>query len=162
MVRSHPKAFLIIAFDVVGELAFGRKFGFLEEGRDIGWMRLLERITLNNTWTGEVPYMLSVIRHPIVQKFVPRFRDQAAELRKLGLFARSCVSARKDRGSDRKDMLTFTFAAHRKNPESYSEMDIISDAHTIVFAGSDTTAIVFPPFISQTNVRPSVQSFTTC
>ena len=109
-------------------------------------MRLLDRVILNNTWTGEVPYMLPIIRHPLVQRLVPRFREQTAELRKLGMFARSCVSARKARGSDdRKDMLTYTLEAHRKKPESYTESDLTSDAHTIVFAGSDTTAIVHPP-----------------
>ena len=136
-----------------------------EVGRDIGWMRLLDRITLNNTWTGEVPYMLPIIRHPLVQRLIPRFREQTAELRKLGMFARSCVSSRKARGSDdRKDMLTYTLEAHRKKPESYTESDLTSDAHTIVFAGSDTTAIVHPhmaPFQS-INLRPSVQYSTTC
>ena len=59
-----------MAFDVVGELVFGRKCGFLEDmplekllivDRDIGWIRQLEIISLPNTWTGEVPDMLPII-----------------------------------------------------------------------------------------------------
>lgn len=87
--------------------------------------------------------MLPIIRHPWVQLFVPRFREQTVELQRFALFARSCVSARLDRGSgDRKDMLTYTLESHRKRPDSYTKSDLTSDAYTVVFAGSDTTAIV--------------------
>jgi Cytochrome P450 len=145
MVYTFFELCLIEAFDVVGELAFGKKFGFLEEGRDIGWMAVLEDITLGNTWVGEVPYMTPIVRHPLVQNLVPRFRKQTAALGRLAVFAKSCVSSRLDRGSgDRKDMLTYTLEAHRKRPDVYTQRDLTSDAYTIVFAGSETTAIVFP------------------
>lgn len=49
------------AFDVVGELGafssflssdlgFGKKFGFIEAGKDIGWIGMIEEILLYLTW----------------------------------------------------------------------------------------------------------------
>ena len=109
-------------------------------------MAVVDDITLGNTWIGEVPYMLPIVRHPIVQRLVPRFRKQTAALGRLAEFAKSCVSSRVDRGSgDRKDMLTYTLEAHRKKPDVYTMRDVTSDGYTIVFAGSETTAIVSLP-----------------
>jgi len=51
------------------------------------------------------------------------------------------VQARKDRGSDRKDILSKLFAAHDDKPESLSMNDVTSMATSNIFAGSDTTAI---------------------
>ena len=106
-------------------------------------MGMLERLVLGAAWTGEVPYLLPLIQHPFTSRLVPSFRRRHAELQKFGQFARNNVTARIDRGSgDRKDMLTYTLEAHLKKPDVYTKADIISDAHTVVFAGSDTTAIV--------------------
>jgi cytochrome P450 len=107
---------------------------------------MLERLTLGAAWSGEVPYMLPLIRHPWINRFIPSFHQRTAELQKFGQFARNNVSSRIDRGSgDRKDMLTYTLQAHINKPDVYTKSDIVSDAHTIVFAGSDTTAIVCNP-----------------
>jgi len=38
------------AFDVVGELGFGKKFGFIEAGKDIGWISMIEEILFFLTW----------------------------------------------------------------------------------------------------------------
>jgi len=106
-------------------------------------MGMLERLTLGAAWIGEVPYLLPIMRSPWLNRFIPTLRRRNAELQKFGQFARSCVTSRMDRGNEnRKDMLTYTLEAHRKRPEVYTKADIVSDAHTIVFAGSDTTAIV--------------------
>jgi hypothetical protein len=56
------------AFDVVGELGiystllssnlgFGKKFGFIEAGKDIGWIGMIEEILLFLTWV----YSLSTL-----------------------------------------------------------------------------------------------------
>jgi cytochrome P450 len=117
---------------------------WLTEARDIGWISLLERLLLGNTWTGEVPYVLPLIRMPLFQNLIPSFRQQSADLQKFGQFAKNCVNARVDKGSgDRKDMLTYIIESHHKRPESYTERDVMGDAYSIVFAGSDTTAIVY-------------------
>jgi hypothetical protein len=53
------------AFDVVGELGivllapsdlgFGKKFGFIEAGKDIGWIGMIEDILLFLTWVCSLP-----------------------------------------------------------------------------------------------------------
>jgi cytochrome P450 len=108
-------------------------------------MKVLEDVTTRATWSGEVPYMVPIIRHPLVNRLIPAIRKQQVAFANLAIFANNCVAARLDRGSgDRKDMLTYTLESHRKRPESYTEKDLTSDAYTVVFAGSDTTAIVAP------------------
>jgi|SRR5271155_1899852 len=108
-------------------------------------MKVLEEVTTRATWSGEVPYMVPIIRHPLVNRLIPAIRKQQVAFANLAIFANNCVAARLDRGSgDRKDMLTYTLESHRKRPDSYTEKDLTSDAYTVVFAGSDTTAIVTP------------------
>jgi hypothetical protein len=53
------------AFDVVGELGivllvpsdlgFGKKFGFIEAGKDIGWIGMIDEILLFLTWVCSLP-----------------------------------------------------------------------------------------------------------
>jgi len=108
-------------------------------------MKVLEEVTTRATWSGEVPYMVPIIRHPLVNRLIPAIRKQQVAFANLAIFANNCVAARLDRGSgDRKDMLTYTLESHRKRPESYTEKDLTSDAYAVVFAGSETTAIVAP------------------
>ena len=105
---------------------------------------MLERLTLGAAWMGEeVGHLPPIMQNPWSNRLIPPLRRRKAELAKFGQFARSCVTARMDRrNGNRKDMLTCTLESHLKRPEVYTKADIVSDAHTIVFAGSDTTAIV--------------------
>ena len=41
-------------------------------------------------------------------------------------------------------MLTYTLESHRKRSESYTRQCLTNDGYAVVFAGTDTTAIVFP------------------
>ena len=104
---------------------------------------MLERMLLASTWTGEVPYILPLFRSAFVQRLIPSFRQQAADQKRFGQFVTNNVMARIDKGGDgRNDMLTYILDTHNKRPDIYTQSDILSDAHTVVFAGSDTTAIV--------------------
>lgn len=104
---------------------------------------MLERMLLAAAWTGEVPYILPLFRSAFVQRMIPSFRQQAADQKRFGQFVKNNVMARIDKGSGgRNDMLTYILDAHDKRPDIYTQSDILSDAHTVVFAGSDTTAIV--------------------
>jgi len=51
------------------------------------------------------------------------------------------VEARKDRGSERKDILSKLFAVQQERPGALSIGDVASMATSNIFAGSDTTAI---------------------
>ena len=82
-------------------------------------MKLLEEATTRATWSGTVPYMVPIIRHPLVTRLVPAIRNQQAAFVSLAIFANKCVAARLDRGSgDRKDMLTYMLESHQKRPRS--------------------------------------------
>jgi len=93
---------------------------------------MLESMTCSSAWTGEVPWVLPIIRHPLIQRFVPEFHRQVTDRQKFAHFAKTSVAGRIDRGSsERKDMLTFFLESHRKKPDAYTQNDIISDAHTV-------------------------------
>jgi cytochrome P450 len=51
------------------------------------------------------------------------------------------VTSRKERGSDRNDILSKLFKVHNDKPEQFDQMGVISMATSNIAAGSDTTAI---------------------
>ena len=51
------------------------------------------------------------------------------------------VNARKDRGTDRNDMLSKLFTLQKEKPDQLKHDDVVSTAVSNIFAGSDTTAI---------------------
>ena len=59
----------------------------------------------------------------------------------LRTLAQKEVAARKDRGTDRKDMLSKLFAVHDEKPNELDNAAVTSMATSNIFAGSDTTAI---------------------
>lgn len=65
----------------------------------------------------------------------------AARHGSLRQFAVNEVSARKDRGSQNKDILSKLFATHKEKGEEFNMNAVNSMATSNIFAGSDTTAI---------------------
>ena len=59
----------------------------------------------------------------------------------LRQFAVNEVSARKDRGSKNKDILSKLFVTHKERPNDFDMNAVNSMATSNIFAGSDTTAI---------------------
>ncbi|KAJ9667522.1 hypothetical protein H2201_002391 [Coniosporium apollinis] len=56
-------------------------------------------------------------------------------------FAMREVEARKDRGTDRKGILSKLFAVQKEKPSEFNNNAVVSMATSNIFAGSDTTAI---------------------
>ncbi|TLS30469.1 hypothetical protein PpBr36_03615 [Pyricularia pennisetigena] len=142
------------AFDVLGEVAFSRSFGFIAEGKDIdGAIEAIDKSQRYNGIVGQVPFVDHLLRRNPLWKFVPSFNTANAPITKIAM---SELDRRKPfdkesegkwRGGDgRQDLLASLIKGHLKDPERFSEGDVFAVAHGAIFAGSDSTASTMQSF----------------
>ncbi|KUJ19272.1 putative cytochrome P450 pisatin demethylase [Mollisia scopiformis] len=142
------------AFDVIGEISFNKKFGFLEKGGDLDdMMATIDGILFYSTVIGQVPYLHPfLLGNPLLPVFVP----QVESWNHVVNFTVQAMKARSDSGSPKKetskDMLSRCLSAN------LSEDDILILLSTNVFAGSDTTAIALRSTIYHLLKNPSCLS----
>jgi hypothetical protein len=125
--------------DVIGEITFSRSFSFLATERDSGVFHQIEIALRSASWLGQVPwlYWLHDYLSPIIGNHLGITARHGA-IRDLAL---SEVTSRKERGSDRNDILSKLFRVHDEKPKQLDEMGVVSMATSNIAAGSDTTAI---------------------
>ncbi|KAJ6004050.1 hypothetical protein N7522_005695 [Penicillium canescens] len=137
------------AFDVVGEMTFAKKLGFLQEGRDIdGMIGAIQGMLVYASLCGQIPEMHNVLLgNPLFPIFVPSMESWNQVVQFTLKAMNSRVSLQRDGEIDQdgkdggKDMLSRWMAMHRADPEKFSTRDAIVHLSANVFAGSDTTAI---------------------
>ncbi|KAF2848596.1 pisatin demethylase [Plenodomus tracheiphilus IPT5] len=140
------------AFDVIGEMTFSRRLGFVDRGIDVaGIIHDLERMLGYAAVVGQIPVLdRLLLKNPV------RFL-----LGKLGLinpttpvvnFARTRMASRldghtetnlagKDGPQTRRDFLSRFLEASQKDPDFLTSERVLSLTTANMFAGSDTTAI---------------------
>lgn len=118
------------AFDVLGEIAFSRKFGFLESGYDIeGAIKTIDDMQWYDGIIGQVPEWDFAFRRNPLWKFVPGLDPGKFLITRM---AREEMGRRKAYGEkviDRKDLLSQLMAANEKAPENFKEGDVFAVAH---------------------------------
>ncbi|UPL00177.1 hypothetical protein LCI18_011111 [Fusarium solani-melongenae] len=131
------------AFDVIGELTFGKPLGFLEQGKDISDIMLsLERNLDYAGMVGQMPWL----DHLIVKNPIRRMMGGSAT-GAIAKFARECLDERLNRGDTksekplRRDFLTRFLEAKVTHPQVVTDRQVFSYTLSNVNAGSDTTAI---------------------
>lgn len=130
--------FNYLAFDIIGELAFGEAFGMLERGADNG---AIETLNKRGTWSatvGTIPSLRKVMRYFYLDPF---FVTGSASVRRLTQIARDKVDRRLAKQSDRQDLLARLMEA--KDPDTGKKMEkneLVAEALTQLIAGSDTTS----------------------
>ena len=137
------------AFDVVGEMVFARKLGFLTEGSDIdGMMTAIRGILVYSSLCGQIPELHHLLLgNPLFPYFVPSMEtwNQVVQFTLKAMNSR--LSLKRDgeiHDEDKesgKDMMSRWMAIHRADPERMSTRDVMVHLSANVFAGSDTTAI---------------------
>ncbi|KAL4878833.1 cytochrome P450 [Aspergillus karnatakaensis] len=143
------------AFDVVGELTFAKKLGFLAEGRDVddlmsGNLGFLAYASV----IGQVPEMHNVLLgNPLLPILIPSMESWNPVLQftleQLNLWtpsARDGEMEKADLGKGR-DMQSRWMAIHYADPDKMSGRDVIVHLSSNVFAGADTTAIALRAII---------------
>ncbi|KAG7009357.1 cytochrome P450 monooxygenase [Physcia stellaris] len=155
-------------FDVIGELFFGRHFGFMEKSHDYeGWMEMLENLFPVNVLNGVMP---SFLRNAtlLVSLFDPAIRKGIAGMGTLKKAAGDCVSEKQfslQRGEAvRHDMLSKALDIYEADLDNERKMpqhkmlweDLQTEAIVAIGAGSETTAIALRAIIHQIVTNPNV------
>lgn len=125
------------AFDVLGEVAFGRRFGFLEEGRDVeGAIRVIDNSQWYNGIVGQVPEADYLLRRNPLWKLIPNLSTRNAPITRLAVseLARRRPFDKDNMGQSRagdgrQDLLASLIQGHLKDPERFSEGDVFAVAH---------------------------------
>ncbi|KAH4222840.1 hypothetical protein HBH64_162310 [Parastagonospora nodorum] len=137
------------AFDVIGEVFFGKMFGFLEKSEDHGaFIASLDALMPVSCIAAIAP---SYVR-PIIMTlaiFLPAGLKAIKAIDAIRDAAVTAASTRKKSIEDgdpaRHDMLQQLFEIVREKGEkvNFSDREATLEAHVAMFAGSDTTAVAF-------------------
>lgn len=107
--------------------------GYMERGSDDGSLAAIENALGSAAWIGQVPwlYWLNDFLVPVLGN---RLAIAARHGRLLN-FAIAEVAGRKDRGSDRKDILSKLFAVQKDKPLEMDDNAVRNMAAANIFAG---------------------------
>lgn len=140
------------AFDVLGEVAFSRAFGFLATGHDVeGAIRTIDNSQTYNGIVGQVPEWDYVLRRNPLWKIIPYFDPGNALITRIAseeLGRRKPFKAEEEKsgGDGRRDLLGSLIKGHLKEGSGFGEGDVFAVAHGAIFAGSDSTASTMQSF----------------
>ncbi|KAL4800358.1 cytochrome P450 [Aspergillus venezuelensis] len=146
--------FNFVAFDIIGDLAFGAPFGMLDKGQDIAEMRkspdappqYVQAVEVLNR-RGEVSATLGC--YPALKpfaKYLPDrfFRDGLQAVENLAGIAIACVNERLKpevmANNTRVDLLARLMEGKDANGNKLGRAELTAEALTQLIAGSDTTS----------------------
>lgn len=142
------------AFDVVGELTFARKLGFLESGEDVdGMIGAIQGIIAYSAIIGQMPWLHKLLLgNPLLSLLLPAMENWNQVL----VFTLKCINSRAslkkngdllnaDAGGN--DMLSRLAYVKNTDPQKMDTRGIVIHTSANVFAGSDTTAIALRAII---------------
>ncbi|KAL8636801.1 MAG: hypothetical protein Q9228_005848 [Teloschistes exilis] len=144
------------AFDVIGEVTYSKRHGFIDEGKDVdGMVKYLGRIFSYVAPIGQIPVLdLLLLKNPIL-RLLDRFginpfsfavvRFARAQIKERMYEYDTTVPNSKASGSKpaatRTDLLGMFLKAKEARPEFFHEGRVLVMAVSMAFAGSETTAI---------------------
>lgn len=118
------------AFDVLGEIAFSRKFGFLESGCDLeGAIKTIDDVQWYDGLVGQVPEWDFLFRRNPLARFLSGMDPSKALITRMALEELAKRKRYGEKVIDRKDLLSQLMAANEKAPEKFGEGDVFAIAH---------------------------------
>jgi hypothetical protein len=125
------------AFDVLGEVAFSRAFGFLEQGRDVDdAIKTIDQSQTYNGIVGQVPELDFLLRRNPLWQFVPWLSTKNALITRMALeeMARRQPFDKDNggllrSGDGRQDLMASLIQGHLKDPQRFGEGDVFAVAH---------------------------------
>ncbi|CAG7993093.1 unnamed protein product [Penicillium olsonii] len=144
------------AFDVIGELTFGKSLGFLEKGGDIdGIIVALEHMLDYSGKIGQMPWLDYVfIKNPLRKFFGGRPTGAVARFARARLHER--LNQKDTVDCTHKDFLARFLEAKNEYPNIVNDNQVFSYTVSNMNAGSDTTAISLRAIIYHTLKNPRV------
>ena len=129
----------LFAFDVIGEMTFSKRFGFMDTGSDNGFFAQIENVIRSGVWLGQIPAVYWI--HDFLSPVIGNHLGITARNGRLRDFVASVVEDRKRAGSDHQDILAKLVDVQKQRPDEMNDANVLSMATSNVLAGSDTTAI---------------------
>jgi hypothetical protein len=125
------------AFDVLGEVAFSRSFGFLAEGRDVdNAIKTIDNSQMYNGIVGQVPELDHLLRRNPLWQYIPWLSTKNALITRMALeeMARRQPFDKDNAGllrtgDGRQDLMASLIQGHLKDPERFREGDVFAVAH---------------------------------
>jgi hypothetical protein len=118
------------AFDVLGEIAFSQKFGFLEAGYDIeNAIKTIDDMQWYDGIIGQIPEWDFAFRRNPINKYLPGVDPSKFLITRMAI---SEIEKRRNHGDkviDRKDLLSHLMTANEKSPENFKDGDVFAVAH---------------------------------
>jgi len=129
------------AFDVIGEITFANRFGFLDMGEDKeGVFEAIDQRGMYSTFVGIFPWI-----HPILYPVLPKTGGHGYvfnyTLRQIEERQRTLKDPGNAGREGPPDIMTKILLAHEEDPARMTKMDLITMCQSNIGAGSDTTAI---------------------
>jgi hypothetical protein len=129
------------AFDVIGEITFANRFGFLDMGEDKGGVfKAIDERGIYSTFVGIFPWIHQYL-YPLLPKTGGHGYVFNYTLKQIEDRQRSLKDPSNSGREGPPDIMTKILMAHEAEPEKYTRMDIITMCQSNIGAGSDTTAI---------------------
>ncbi|KAK3994997.1 putative cytochrome P450 pisatin demethylase-like protein [Cladorrhinum sp. PSN332] len=133
------------AFDVMGELTFSKRLGFLDEAKDVdGIMASISNIFQYSSWVGQMPWLDKLwVKNPYIRRFLPESTSPVVAFALERARERANIFDVEKGGNkyNSKDFMSRFLDARANNPE-IPEWFVTAWATSNVLAGSDTTAIM--------------------
>ncbi|GAO51000.1 hypothetical protein G7K_5113-t1 [Saitoella complicata NRRL Y-17804] len=131
-----------LAFDIIGDLAFGEPFHFIESGSDSnGAIRVLNDRGEWSATVGTIPWVRDWARYFLFDRFWVRGYESVQQLAKIAVTA---VDRRLQKSEEelenRRDLLSFLLKATDEEGEPLPRSEVNAEALTQLIAGSDTTS----------------------
>ena len=124
------------AFDVIGEITFAKRFGFLDHGQDIGnIMKVLDGFLSYSSWMGVISEF-----HAPYTKLMSTLFANAVPLESLRQFASNVIHVRQKTGSSHPDFVTHFLRMHNEKPDQFPMSEVYKMCMVLTGAGSDTTS----------------------
>ncbi|KAK3369969.1 cytochrome P450 [Podospora didyma] len=144
------------AFDVMGEITFSKRLGFLDEAKDVeGIMGSIWKIFEYSSWAGQMPWVDKLwVKNPYVRRFLPEKSSPVVAFALTRAQERASIkgpSSDADKaaasGYNSRDFMSRFLEARAKDPSKIPEWFVTAWTTSNVLAGSDTTAIMLRAII---------------
>ncbi|KAK6839281.1 cytochrome P450 [Apiospora arundinis] len=148
------KFFTYLTFDIVGEVTFSRKFGFLEQGIDVG--NSISNSLALNAYIAVAGYFrwlhVALLANPVVTWL------SILPMGHLFNTTKKAVDERQQSGDARWDILATWLQQMRQHPDQMDMKTIHTQATGLVGAGSDTVSSALQSFVYHMIRHPTAWS----
>ncbi|KAI1371584.1 cytochrome P450 [Hypoxylon crocopeplum] len=138
------------AFDVMGEITFSKRLGFLDEATDVeGIMGSIWKMFGYASWVGQMPWLDKIwTKNPYISRLLPAKNSPVVSFALARAHERTNGHLEKSSSSEynSRDFMSRFIQARVKDP-SIPEWFVTAWATSNVLAGSDTTAIMLRAII---------------